>query len=212
MPKVSAAHKDAVRRRIMDAALVCLQRNDYRELTTRELLAEAGLSTGTFYNYFPTKDHLFEALTEDVLTRELDRMATAVPPDEPIGPDLVRFVEGTVLTDPEPAVAVALFRGRMQADGDAAEAAGRLNRFVVERFAPLVQQAQDEGLLRDDVDTAAFVELLDLVWDGLGRRQAAGTFQTSFERVAAVMVDLLRTGALTTDGASVPGEEPDSAA
>ena len=62
MPKVSAEHKDAVRRRIMEAALVCLRRNGFQDITTRELLAEAGLSTGTFYNYFPTKEQLYEAL------------------------------------------------------------------------------------------------------------------------------------------------------
>ncbi|HEY5155044.1 MAG TPA: helix-turn-helix domain-containing protein, partial [Acidimicrobiales bacterium] len=62
MPKVSPEHKDAVRRRILDAALACLERNDYRDVTTRELLSEAGLSTGTFYNYFASKEDLYETL------------------------------------------------------------------------------------------------------------------------------------------------------
>ena len=42
MPKVSDEHKDNVRRRIMDAAVVCLVRNDYQEITTRELLVGLG--------------------------------------------------------------------------------------------------------------------------------------------------------------------------
>lgn len=196
MPRVSTAHKDAVRRRIMDAAVVCLERNHYRGLTTRELLAEAGLSTGTFYNYFPTKEHLYEALAEDLLRAELQRMLAAAPDDRTIGDGLLRFLEGTVLTDRDPAVAVAVFRSRMQEGGEAAEAIARLNRFVVEEFAPVVARAQAEGELRQDLDTEALVELLDIVWDGLGRRQAAGTFQTSFERVGAAMVALVRAGAL----------------
>ncbi|MEZ5141954.1 MAG: helix-turn-helix domain-containing protein [Acidimicrobiales bacterium] len=193
---MSAAHKDAVRRRIMDAALVCLERNGYRALTTRELLAEAGLSTGTFYNYFPTKEHLFEALAEDLLRAELQRMAAAAPDDQSIGDGLVRFLEETVLRDPDAAVAVAVFRGRMEAGADAAAAIARLNRFVVEEFAPVVGRAQAEGVLRDDLDTEALVELLDIVWDGLGRRQAAGTFQTSFERVGSLVAELVRARAL----------------
>ena len=72
MPRVSEAHKAEVRQRLLDAAQVCLERNGYRDITTRELLAEAGLSNGTLYTYFPTKDHLYEALAEDLL--DADRM------------------------------------------------------------------------------------------------------------------------------------------
>ena len=53
MPKVSEEHTQQVRRRLLDAARICLERNGYQDVTTRELVAEAGLSTGTFYNYFP---------------------------------------------------------------------------------------------------------------------------------------------------------------
>jgi AcrR family transcriptional regulator len=198
VPRVSEAHKDAVRRRIMDAALVCLRRNDYRNVTTREVLAEASLSTGTFYNYFPTKEHLYEALAAELLAGERARLAAGADQGDDVGAALVRFLADHVLGDPEAAVAVSMFRGRPDASGDAAAAIARLNRSVLDEFAPVVRRAQADGFLRSDLDAEALVELLDLVWDGLGRRQATGSLQTSYERVGRTVLEVVLRGAVAT--------------
>jgi len=197
MPKVSDEHRDAVRRKLMDAALSCLMGNEFRDVTTREILAEAGLSTGTFYNYFPSKEHLYEALAEELLSEDLARL-TQAPDGAPhqLGHALIRFLADFALVDPEAAIAVSTFRGRMHTSGDAADAIGRLNQFVVREFTPLVEQAQAAEFLRGDLDASAVVELLDIIWDGLGRRAATQSFQTSYERVGAVVLQLLLSGAL----------------
>ena len=200
MPKVSDEHKDAVRRRIMDAALVCLRRSGYADITTRELLAEAGLSTGTFYNYFPSKEDLYEALAEELLADDVARLVDAADaPGASIGFGLLRLLADQAFVDPEAAVAIATFRSRLHASADAAEAIGRLNAFIVAQFAPLLARAQAEGTIRPDLDADAAVELLDIIWDGLGRRQATDTFETSYQRVGAVVLALLADGL-------VPGE------
>ncbi|MEZ5208229.1 MAG: hypothetical protein R2690_14950 [Acidimicrobiales bacterium] len=96
-------------------------------------------------------------------------------------------------------MAIATFRSRLHASADAAEAIGRLNAFIVAQFAPLLARAQAEGTIRPDLDADAAVELLDIIWDGLGRRQATDTFETSYQRVGAVVLALLADGL-------VPGE------
>lgn len=199
MPKVSPAHKEAVRRRIMDAALACLERSGYRDVTTRELLAEAGLSIGTFYNYFPSKEHLYEALAEEMMAADVRRIVEGAASGS-VGEGLLALLRELAVDQPQGAVAVATFRGRMHAEPDAAEAIARLNRFVVDEFVPLVEKAQAEGWIRADLDAEALVELIDVVWDGMGRRQATGSFQTSYERVGSTLVALLAGGALG-DGA-----------
>ena len=98
MPRVSEDHKQAVRRRILDAAMTCLERNGFQDITTRELLAEAGLSTGTFYNYFRSKEDLYatlavEALTADVSQVMADRQGSAV------GQGLLRFLQDFLLAN-----------------------------------------------------------------------------------------------------------------
>jgi AcrR family transcriptional regulator len=196
MPKVSDEHRGAVRRRILDAALVCLARNDYQNVTTRELVTEADLSTGTFYNYFPTKEHLYVSLAEDLLTEDIERFQAAEPDGTSTGRGLLDFLSDYVMADPRGAVVMSSFRSQLDRSGDAHQVIERLNHFVVERFAPLVAAAQADGSVRAEVDVDAIVELLDIVWDGLGRREGSGSFQTSYQRVSETLMDVLLNGVL----------------
>lgn len=206
MPKVSAEHKDAVRRRILDGALACLQRNGYQDLTTRELLAEVGLSTGTFYNYFDSKEHLYEALAEEALASDITRV---MAPGQPIGINLFALLSEFVMVQPAGAIAVSSFRSGATATATGAEAVARLNHYVVDQFAPLVQQAQAEGFVDPDIDAEALVELIDIIWDGLGRRAGSDSFETSFDRVGAACLRVLAQGALgARAGATAPPSAP----
>ena len=193
MPKVSEEHKQAVRRRILHAARVCLERNGYQQVTTRELVAEAGLSTGTFYNYFPSKEHLYAALAEEALGADLAEALGDRRPGAPTGPGLLRFLRESLLADPNWATAVA----NLRAGAGASEPVARLNQVVISTFAPLVADAVEEGFLRADLDPEALVELLDVVWDGMGRRAAGDAFQSSYGRVARVLVQVLLDGAVS---------------
>src|SRR4051794_17020975 len=159
MPKVSAQHKDAVRRRILDAALTCLERNGYQDVTTRDLLAEAGLSTGTFYNYFPSKEDLYEALAEEALAADVARILDRDTHGVPLGEGLLQFLQ-QVFANPTTAMAVSSLRSRMPANPAAADAVARLNRYVVATLTPLVATSADEGFLRADLDAEALVELV----------------------------------------------------
>jgi AcrR family transcriptional regulator len=208
VPKVSEEHKAEVRRRLLAAAAACLRRNGWQGLTTRELLAEAKLSTGTLYNYFPTKEHLYEALAEEMLRDDIELLTQASARGESMGVGLLRFVQDYVLTEPETAAAVAAFRSTID-DPDALDAVRRFNAWVVEEFTPLVEQGAAEGLLREDLDAAALVELLDIIWDGLGRRTVQGTFQTSHRRLGNLVLAVL-TGGVLRPGAAVPPELGDA--
>ena len=197
MPKVSAAHKDAVRRRILDAALVCLERNGYQDVTTRELLSEAGLSTGTFYNYFPSKELLYETLAEEALAADVERIVAERQTGGSVGQGLLGFLRDYVLANPTTAVALASLRSRVDASPAAGEAVLRLNQYVVETLTPVVEASTDEGFLRPDLDAEALIELLDLLWDGMGRRAWQDSFQTSYARVARTALQLLLDGAIS---------------
>jgi AcrR family transcriptional regulator len=198
MPKVSAEHKDAVRRRILDAALTCLARNDFQDVTTRELVAEAGLSTGTIYNYFSSKELLYEALAEELLGDDIERLQQETG-ESATGEVLFRFLSSYLFSDPAPAVALSGFRGRINLSGDAKDAIDRLNAFIVQEFTPFVEKARADGFLRDDVDAEAIVELFDIIWDGVGRRAATGTFQTDHTRIGNAMLKLVVHGMLAPE-------------
>jgi TetR/AcrR family transcriptional regulator, transcriptional repressor of aconitase len=197
MPKVSAEHRREVRQRLLDAALVCLERNGYADVTTREIVAESGLSTGTFYNYFPSKEHLYEALATDALAVDLAAALANRDEGPSTGPALMAFLRESLLADPGWAVVVASLRAKMGSDPEAREPLARLNQLVSSTFSPLVVDSIDEGFLRADLDAEALVELIDIVWDGLGRRAAGGALQSSYGRVGRVLVQVLLDGAVS---------------
>ena len=92
---------------------------------------------------------------------------------------------------------MASLRAGCRTGPQAAEAVARLNHVVIATFAPLVADAIEEGFLRADLDPEALVELLDIVWDGMGRRAAGDAFQSSYGRVARVLVQVLLDGAVS---------------
>jgi AcrR family transcriptional regulator len=78
MPKVSAAHEQAVRARIVDAALRVFAEKGYHDTTMQDVVGRSGLSVGAIYTYFRSKDELFLAgcdVTNGVAMGELaDRL------------------------------------------------------------------------------------------------------------------------------------------
>lgn len=53
-----AEQKEAVRRRIVDAALALFQSKGFDETTTRQIARKARLAEGTIFNYFETKEDI----------------------------------------------------------------------------------------------------------------------------------------------------------
>ena len=59
---------------ILDAAIQVLKSYSYRQATTNRIAERAGVSVGTVYQYFTSKDEVFDALIE----READRYLTGL--------------------------------------------------------------------------------------------------------------------------------------
>lgn len=69
MPRMSDARRDAVRRRILDAAIAAFERDGFAGSSMAAIAAEAGLSAGGLYTHFASKEEVFlaafAALVED---------------------------------------------------------------------------------------------------------------------------------------------------
>jgi AcrR family transcriptional regulator len=66
-PKSIQEKKDAKRRHILDTAAKVFARRGYYNTKVRDILEEAGISTGSFYFYFTTKEELFEILYDEMI-------------------------------------------------------------------------------------------------------------------------------------------------
>ena len=69
MPRISAAREEATRRSILRAARTVFVAKGFNEATTHDVAREAGLSVGSIYTYFKSKDDL---VRESVLAANQD--------------------------------------------------------------------------------------------------------------------------------------------
>ena len=80
MPRVSAAHEQVVRDRILDAAARVFAEKGYHSSTIADVVRESGLSVGAIYTYFSGKDELIRLTCEDIASRGLDELAARLAP------------------------------------------------------------------------------------------------------------------------------------
>lgn len=84
------ARGEARRKSVIDAALRVVGEKGLSGLTHRAVAAEAGITPGLTTYYFPTVDTLLEATLSSFVTEEVDRLTTAIPALEELGPDADR--------------------------------------------------------------------------------------------------------------------------
>jgi len=77
MPKVSAAHRQARRQQILDAAVACVARQGFHRTTMQDIVREAGLSPGAIYGYFASKEAIIDAIGADRHALETALIAAA---------------------------------------------------------------------------------------------------------------------------------------
>lgn len=177
-PRVFQAHLDARRRDILSAAFHCFARKGLHSTTMQEIAAEAGLSAGALYRYFPSKESLIETLAVESAERRSQIF------------DGLEFRGGSnVLAD----VITEMMRGL---NAEAAEASVRLdirlwaealdrqdvgdlvrNAFASlrEPVAEFIRGAQKIGRIRGDVDPKAVGRIVASLMTGLELQRAYDT-------------------------------------
>ena len=80
MPRISAAHEQEVRDRIVNAAARVFSEKGYHSSTIGDVVRESGLSVGAIYTYFPGKEALFRQSCDLIAARGLDELAERMAP------------------------------------------------------------------------------------------------------------------------------------
>jgi len=171
MPKITQAQRETRRQQILDAALKCFSRDGFHNTTTADIVRESGVSQGTLYLYFATKDEMIAALADDRHQNEAFLNALAQREQDPIR-GLLALIElhGSGLTDAD------RLDGRRVGVQGWAEALRnpRIHDSVVggmatvrEAIVRLVERGQHTGQIRPDVDPAAVARTLIATFQGL---------------------------------------------
>lgn len=207
MPRVSAAHEQEVRDRILTAAARVFSEKGYHSSTIADIVRESGLSVGAIYSYFSGKDELIRLTCDQIATRGLDELAERLAPtrttaerlaiairlfvetidDYDGDPGQITLVQAWAEADREPGVREMLAARRERLAG-----AGQL----------LLRQGILAGELPAGLDVDAVTRGLLALLDGLmlQRIEAGAAYRPAdLERRAGAIVELLLAGAPTRD-------------
>jgi AcrR family transcriptional regulator len=203
MPKISEAKRETRRQEILDAALRCFSRDGFHNTTTADIVRESGVSQGTLYLYFATKEDIVVALADERHQGEAMINALAQGEQDPIR-GLLALIElyGEGLTDPR---RIAMRRVGIQGWGEALRNE-RIRKSAVEGLATvraaitrLIERGQHTGQIRAEVDAEAVARTLVATFQGLVL-QVAWDEAVDLKACGQVILDMIRTSLLTTQG------------
>lgn len=150
-PRTPAAYREmreARREAILSAARLVFARNGLAATRIGDIAAEAGISQGLLYHYFPNKEALFTAIVEEALRETAELTGSALQLPVPAWERLHRLCEQMltgVLEHPEyPLVIVQVFTSA--AVPEAARAAVEMyGQQTLRDIVALIRAGQEEG-------------------------------------------------------------------
>jgi AcrR family transcriptional regulator len=203
MPKITEAQRETRRQQILDAALRCFSRDGFHNTTTADIVRESGVSQGTLYLYFATKDEIIVALADDRHQGEAFISAMAQSEQDPIqGLALLLEVHGTALDD---ARRTDLRRVGIQGWAEALRSPTVLasvqegSSLVRKEIVRLVARGQQAGQIRREIEPEAVARMLIALFRGLTLEVSLGE-NVGLADVGPLVADMIR-GTLLTDAA-----------
>ena len=198
-------------RLLFHAALVVMDRNGYADAAVADILAEAGLSTRSFYRHFQSKDQLLCALyrheAEGAADRLVDRMSAAATPlaaldgwiDEimSLGYHRRKAARAAVLGSP----------GAMRAEGYAEESRHAIT-LLTAPLRDLLAAGQRDGTfpLADPVADAPLIQ--SVVWTAAGLSPLHEPARPRADAFRAVRSFCRRALGVPADASSAPTRSP----
>lgn len=177
-----------LRERLFHAALDLFARKGFAETTVEDITNAADVGKGTFFNYFPSKEHIFLAFAE----MQLERLRLAVEEARHTREPMIKFVRSlTARLTMEPARNPELIRVSLQAflsDSEVRHAMQNLHARILELHTQMVQIGQERGEIRNDLPASAialvFRQLIFgtlLIWSLYGDESLESRLEAAFE-------------------------------
>lgn len=213
MPRVSAAHEQEVRTRIVTASLRVFAELGYRRATMQDIVRESGLSVGAIYTYFKSKDDLFLAgcdLTNDASLGELaERLAGDHTTAEKLAIAVGYFLDSIDSFGDLPGMGAFVVQAWSEAQKEPAVRETLIRRR--EKLVTVGQMLLREGIARGEVpawiDTEALATACMAMMDGLillRVEEGAGFRRADAERRALSILQLVLAAAAVPEPPAVP--------
>jgi AcrR family transcriptional regulator len=171
MPKVSQQYEHAQRERIVGGATHAFARDGYAATTIDQIGRELGLSKGSIYTYFGSKEDLFVASLQSIYDNRFEALTTAFAADDPIEEKFRKVLEklADIVSPRDDVFARLSLAGFLESS--------RIPRLLEiktashRRFSDLVgrllREGQESGKVRPDLNIPSVTVVLLAVSDGL---------------------------------------------
>ncbi len=137
---------DLRRAQLLDAARLVFARNGYYAASIADIIGEAGVARGTFYNYFESKRVVFQAVLDELM-ESIAAVITTVDPDGNIPGQIRENLERilSVLTRDE--VGRLLFADAVGLDAEGDQALRAFYGAATERIVSALQRGERMGII-----------------------------------------------------------------
>jgi AcrR family transcriptional regulator len=177
-----------LRERLFRSALALFAKKGFAETTVEDITNAADVGKGTFFNYFPSKDHILLAFGEMQLAKLGSAVEEARTTDEPM-PRFLRSLGQRMTEEPtrNPAIIRALLQAYLSST-PVREAMVDLQKRVLALHAEIIQLGQTKGQIRDDLPATEIAQVFRqsifgtlLIWSLYGDGSLLQRMETSFE-------------------------------
>ncbi|HEX8969909.1 MAG TPA: TetR/AcrR family transcriptional regulator [Chloroflexota bacterium] len=198
MPKISPAHEQQRRAQILSAAMACFARQGYRATSMDDVVRESGLSVGAIYSYFPSKEDLFLALSDDRAEQTVAYLNELFRRPGPLADKTREAVDYFFNQLSEELGAMA--RVNVEFISEAARSERLKERQLrrcdsIRQFLRwLLSETQHTGDVRHDVDIDAAAELMMALNQGILLMSVAGLRAVSLDALKSAYLALLNSG------------------
>jgi AcrR family transcriptional regulator len=172
MPKVVPEYKDLAKKRIIDAAYKIFYKNGYHSSTMNNVAKEVGVSKGSLYSYFRSKEEILQTTNQLSTERFNDYFYSenSLEPLEEIYNDMLKSI-GAIHLDFE-ITSLSYQNSKIQ----------RVNRDSYKKKLDtlkfFVENQQKKGNIRDDVPAGNIAQLLMGVYTDISMQLIIGIDET----------------------------------
>ena len=180
------------RQRIIDAAVACFARSGFHGASMQQICAEASMSPGALYRYFPSKVSIIAAIAEGEREKHKDFFERLAQADDPVEAMVSIGSEklGQILAGPNPSLCAETIAEAARNP----EIRGMFDRNLAEarsHIAAALTRGQARGTVDPTLDVETACRLIMAMGDGLSIHQGIDRTLTP-ERMRPVLQQLLR--------------------
>ena len=191
MRRANAQLQSDRRTEILEAAERCFARFGFHQASMHEICAEAGMSPGNLYRYFPSKEALIAGISERNRAEAVASFArVSEAPDFFTG--LAELGRHHLVDRSDAEIGLcAEIMAESRRNADIARLYQEIENDIKDRIAAMLRSAVERGEIRADLDVEAAAMVLMVLGDGMSwRRAVENNFDA--ERVLPMILKMVR--------------------